>query len=92
MTKLIGTTRQAAEYFGFQYDNGQPNTRAFLNWASRNNILPAHGKKHHFWWNFKIIEQLLDRGVLDQSLSSETDHFKNFMEDLHGEHQGAVPH
>jgi hypothetical protein len=59
--KSIGTTRQAAQEFGFVKDDGQPNVRAFLAWAKAKGIKPEHGETHHLWWNFLQIQNAFDK-------------------------------
>lgn len=63
----FASTKQAAVRIGFIRDDGAPNVRTFLAWAAENKILPAHGKRHHLWWDFNAIESALDNKVDSKS-------------------------
>jgi hypothetical protein len=73
VTNRVGTSKQAAEHFGFITNDGLPNVRAFLSWARENKVRPAHGKVHHLWWNFKVIESVLEMPLQDKIESSKPD-------------------
>lgn len=90
MTRRVGTTKQAAEHFGFVDNRGLPNVRAFMAWAKAHSITPEHGEKHHLWWNFKEIEQCLDRN--HEIKSSEPDYHQIFRENFYGEGKSGLPH
>ena len=79
--KRVGTTRQAAKHFGFHNDYGIPDTRSFLAMRQQSGFpKPILGDKHHLWWDFKAIEQFLDKQSLVQPKS--TDHSSKIRERL----------
>ncbi len=53
-------TAQAALKLGFINKKGEANSRAFLRWAASQGLRRPNGK-HHLWWDFKAIEQHLDK-------------------------------
>ena len=86
----VGTTRQAAENFGFVDNRGAPSIRAFLVWAKANKIKPEYGTVHHFWWNFKEIAERLDNKGIPRTESVKVDYAAMFREDLNGGHQSGL--
>ncbi len=88
--KRVGTTRQAAQYFGFTDNHELPDTRTFKAWADDNKLTPIHGKKHHLWWDFKAISQCLDKK--SEIESSEPDYDQILKENLYGERKSGLPH
>jgi len=87
----VGTTKQAAQHFGFTRDDGLPNVRAFMAWTREKKIKPEHGQKHHLWWNFKTIEQCLDKNNESKPKSSNwRENFKLRMAQLAG-NQSEIP-
>lgn len=88
--RRVGTTRQAAKHFGFVQDSGAPHVKAFLSWVAENKINPVHGKRHHLWWDFKVIENVFDK--VGNTKPDLTDWDKKVSERLaqRGDHQGAI--
>jgi hypothetical protein len=90
MEKRVGTTKQAASHFGFIDDRGLPNIRAFMAWTKANKVTPIHGEIHHLWWDFKSIEQKLDKNAGIKPKSSIRDIIKQRMAQ-HGKVHDSVP-
>lgn len=60
--KRIGSTRQAADQFGFHHDDGRVNCYAFLQVSKVPGFpAPIREVRHHKWWDFKAIENWFDK-------------------------------
>jgi hypothetical protein len=95
--KLTGTTRQAAKEFGYVFDDGRPNVRAFLQAMKRKGVKPdnykeprpgEHWRQHHLWWNFSEIQNAFDKKV---NISSQSGWRKTLSEALAGGDNRALP-
>lgn len=93
MTRLASTA-EAARRLGFITATGEPKPASFLRWARarKDKGFPWPAGRHGLWWDMKAIDQYLDKTGGIQPQSSEPDYAAMFREDLHGEHQGALPH
>ncbi len=70
MEARLFSTKQIALRLGFTREDGTPNPQAFLSWVKGCQGFPIPLRKHHKWWDFKAIEQWLDKqsGIVPESV------------------------